>query len=85
MGNDANRATVRAAFRAWQDGTGAITSLFAPDMAWRTEGHSAASKEYRNRQELIGEVLAVRSPVRRRQAPARPRPSRDLSSYPPRY
>jgi hypothetical protein len=56
MGNDANRATVRAAFRAWQDGTGAITSL-----------------------------LAVRSPVRRRQAPARPRPSRDLSSYPPRY
>ena len=54
----ANRATVRAAFQAWQDGTGTITSLFAPDMVWRIEGHSAASKEYGNRQEFIDEVLA---------------------------
>ena len=55
---EANRATVRAAFQAWQDGTGTITSLFAPDMVWRIEGHSAASKEYGNRQEFIDEVLA---------------------------
>ena len=55
---EANRATVRAAFQAWQDGTGTITSLFAPDMVWRIEGHSAVSKEYGNRQEFINEVLA---------------------------
>ena len=57
-GTEANRATVRAAFQAWQDGTGTITCLFAPDMVWRIEGHSAASKEYGNRQEFINEVLA---------------------------
>jgi len=55
---EANRATVRAAFQAWHDGTGAITSLFAPGMAWRIEGHSAASKEYASRPEFIDEVLA---------------------------
>ena len=55
---EANRAAVRAAFGAWQAGTGAITSLFAPDMVWRIEGRSTASKEYRNRQQFIDEVLA---------------------------
>src|SRR5215471_5829443 len=55
---EANRAAVRSAFAAWQAGTGAITSLFAPDMVWRIEGRSAASKEYRNRQQFIDEVLA---------------------------
>jgi len=55
---EANRTTVRAAFQAWQDGTGAITSLFAPDMVWRIEGHSDASREYGNRREFIDEVLA---------------------------
>jgi ketosteroid isomerase-like protein len=49
---------VRAAFEAWQAGTGAITSLFAPDMVWRIEGRSTASKEYRNQQQFIDEVLA---------------------------
>jgi hypothetical protein len=29
---EANRAAVRAAFGAWQAGTGTITSLFAADM-----------------------------------------------------
>ena len=55
---EANRAAVRAAFEAWQAGTGAITSLFAPDMVWRIEGRSTVSKEYRNRQQFIDEVLA---------------------------
>lgn len=55
---EANRAAVRAAFGAWQAGTGAITSLFAADMRWRIEGRSAVSKEYRNRQQFIDEVFA---------------------------
>jgi hypothetical protein len=42
---EANRAAVCAAFRAWQAGTGAITSLFAADMRWRIEDRSAVSKE----------------------------------------
>jgi ketosteroid isomerase-like protein len=55
---DANRETVRAAFRAWQDGTAPITDLFAPELVWRIEGHSVASGEYRHRQAFIDEVLA---------------------------
>jgi ketosteroid isomerase-like protein len=45
------------AFEAWQRGTGAITDVFAAGMAWRIEGHSVASKEYRSRQQFIDEVL----------------------------
>ena len=55
---EANRGTVRAAFEAWRDGTGAITDLFAPDMVWRIEGRSAASKEYGTRKQFIDEVFA---------------------------
>jgi ketosteroid isomerase-like protein len=55
---EANRTVVRAAFEAWQDGTGAITDLFAPDMVWRIEGRSAVSKEYGTRQQFVDEVLA---------------------------
>ena len=54
---EANRAAVRRAFEAWQQGTGPITDLFAPDMVWRIEGHSAASREFRDRQEFVDEVL----------------------------
>ena len=43
---------------AWRNGTGAITDLFAPDMVWRIEGHSLASKEYAGTQQFIDEVLA---------------------------
>jgi hypothetical protein len=59
---EANRAAVRAAFEAWQAGTGAITSLFASDMVWRIEGRSAVSTEYRKRQQFIDEVLAAFEP-----------------------
>jgi ketosteroid isomerase-like protein len=54
----ANRGVVRRAFEAWQHGTAPITDVFAADMVWRIEGHSLASREYRNRQEFIDEVLA---------------------------
>ena len=55
---DGNREIIRRAFEAWQQGTGAITDVFAPDMVWRIEGHSVVSREYRDRQEFIDEVLA---------------------------
>jgi ketosteroid isomerase-like protein len=54
---EANRQTIRRAFDAWHDGTGAITEVFAPEMVWRIEGHSLASKEYGDRQQFIDEVL----------------------------
>ena len=55
---EANREVVRRAFEAWQHGTAPITDVFAPDMVWRIEGHSAAAREYRDRQEFVDEVLA---------------------------
>ena len=55
---EANRQTIRAAFEAWQAGTGAIADVFAPDMVWRIEGHSLASREYASRQAFVDEVLA---------------------------
>jgi uncharacterized protein len=54
---DANRPIIRQAFDAWQQGTGAITDVFAANMLWRIEGHSLASKEYGSRQQFIDEVL----------------------------
>ncbi len=35
-----------------------ITEVFAPDMVWRIEGRSLASKEYGDKQQFIDEVLA---------------------------
>ena len=55
---EANRATIRAAFEAWRDGTAPIADVFAPEMVWRIEGHSLASKEYRDKQQFVDEVLA---------------------------
>jgi uncharacterized protein len=55
---ESNRQVIRDAFEAWRDGTRAITDVFAPDMVWRIEGHSLASREYRNTQEFVDEVLA---------------------------
>ncbi len=54
---ETNRDIIRRVFEAWRDGTGAITDVFAPDMVWRIEGHSLASREYRSRQEFIDDVL----------------------------
>jgi ketosteroid isomerase-like protein len=55
---EANRATIRDAFESWREGMAPITDVFAPDMVWRIEGHSVASKEYRDRQQFVDEVLA---------------------------
>jgi ketosteroid isomerase-like protein len=54
---EANRGTIRQAFDAWREGTKPITDVFAPDMVWRIEGHSLASREYQDRQQFIDEVL----------------------------
>jgi uncharacterized protein len=53
-----NRQTIDDAFAAWRDGTAPITDVFADDMVWRIEGHSAASREYATKQEFVDEVLA---------------------------
>ena len=55
---ESNRQTIRDAFEAWQSGTAPITDVFAPDMVWRIEGHSVASKEYASRDAFVDEVLA---------------------------
>ena len=52
-----NRRVIRGAFEAWQDGTGPVTDVFAPDMTWRIEGHSAVSREYGSTQQFVDEVL----------------------------
>src|SRR5262249_38917363 len=53
-----NRATVTAAFDAWQQGTRPILDLFADDMVWRIEGNSLAANEYPTKQAFIDAVLA---------------------------
>ena len=53
-----NRRLIRAAFDAWRSGSAAITDVFAPDMTWRIEGHSAASRAYASKQQFVDEVLA---------------------------
>jgi uncharacterized protein len=55
---EANRETIRGAFEAWKNGTASITDVFAPEMVWRIEGHSVASKRYESKQQFIDEVLA---------------------------
>jgi ketosteroid isomerase-like protein len=55
---ESNREVIRRGFEAWQAGTGPITDVFAPDMVWRIEGHSVASREYTSSQDFIDEVLA---------------------------
>lgn len=52
---EANRTVIRDAFEAWRDRTAAVTDVFAPDMVWRIEGHSLASKQYRDKQQFIDE------------------------------
>jgi uncharacterized protein len=54
---ESNRQTIRDAFAAWQAGTAPIIDVFAPDMVWRIEGHSVASREYASRDAFVDEVL----------------------------
>ena len=53
-----NRSAMTAAFEAWRDDNTPITEIFAPEMTWRIEGHSAASRSYASTSEFIDEVLA---------------------------
>ena len=46
--------------------------MFAPELVWRIEGHSLASKEYGSRQQFIDEVLAPFGARFRPSAPFRP-------------
>jgi uncharacterized protein len=55
---EANRETIREAFEAWKNGTGSITDVFAPEMVWRIEGNSVASKRYESKQQFVDEMLA---------------------------
>lgn len=55
---EANRNKIREAFEAWQSGIGSITDVLAAELAWRIEGHSAASKQYESKQQFVDEVLA---------------------------
>src|ERR1700750_1824827 len=54
---ESNRQTIRDAFAAWQAGTAPITDVFAPDMVWRVEGPSVASREKAGRDAVVDEVL----------------------------
>jgi len=56
--SETNRLIIRDAFDSWHDGTAPITDVFAPDMVWRIEGHSFASKEYGDTEQFVDEVLA---------------------------
>jgi uncharacterized protein len=56
-GTEANRRTIREAFEAWQQGKRPIVDVFAPEMTWRIEGHSAASKQYQSKRQFVDEVL----------------------------
>ena len=55
---ETNREVISQDFEAWRHGTGYISDVFAPEMVWRIEGHSAASKEYGSKQQFVDEVLA---------------------------
>jgi ketosteroid isomerase-like protein len=64
-----NRAAITTAFEAWRHDGASVTDSFAPEMTWRIEGHSAASRAYANKREFIDEVLA---PFGRRFSTAEP-------------
>jgi ketosteroid isomerase-like protein len=75
-----NRDIIRRAFDAWRTGNGVITDVFAPDMVWRIEGHSVASKEYGNSRGFIDEVLAPFGARFSRGEPFRPTTIRSITA-----
>jgi ketosteroid isomerase-like protein len=52
-----SRDVVADAFRAWSNGTGYVSSIFADEMTWEIVGHSVASRKYANTAEFVAEVL----------------------------
>jgi uncharacterized protein len=55
---ESNRQSIRHTFDAWRNGTGTLADILAPDVIWRIEGHSLASKTYDSKQQLLDELLA---------------------------
>ncbi len=53
-----NRNSIRRAFEGWQHGTANIADSFAPEMVWRIEGRSVASREFPTKKAFADEVLA---------------------------
>ena len=52
---ESNRRFITETFEAWRDGTDALPHAFAPELVFRIEGRSAASKEYTSKQNFIQE------------------------------
>lgn len=67
-----NHEIIRRAFESWRDDGATITNIFAPDMVWRIEGHSLASREYGSSQEFIDYVLTPFGARFSREEPFRP-------------
>jgi ketosteroid isomerase-like protein len=64
---EANRQTIREAFERYKQGTAPITDVFADEMTWRIEGHSAVAGQYASKQQFIDEVLVPLGGPRNRQ------------------
>jgi hypothetical protein len=78
-GTEATRETIRRAFEAWQQGSGAITDVLSFEMVWRIERDFPASEEYKDRQQFIDEVLTPSGPASPSQIrSARPRSDRSM-------
>lgn len=53
----ANKATIRAAFDDWAAGSGGPFTLLAPDATWTIVGNSPVSRTFGSRQEFLDVVI----------------------------
>jgi len=53
-----NKATVKAGFDAWKNGTGSPYDLLADDVTWTIVGNSVVSSTYRSREEFLANVIS---------------------------
>jgi ketosteroid isomerase-like protein len=54
---EANRQLMTETFEAWRDGAEPFPHTWAPDLVWRIEGRSIASKEYTSKQQYLEEFV----------------------------
>jgi len=54
---EANRQMMTDTFEAWRDGAEPFPDTWAPDMVWRIEGRSIASKEYASKHQYVEEFV----------------------------
>lgn len=52
-----NKATVRAGFDAWRNGTGSPYDILADDATWEIVGNSVASRTYASKEEFLSKVI----------------------------